>query len=243
MDAAGLKSRIASNTDYNRNNLDFQSKGGNYRRFPTMRMDYNVTEKHHIEFVYNYQTNIRRPDGVNVGTASPIFPGTGNVLNGTEFGNQGGIAFSAVTALRSTLTPRLTSEIRFGIIGGTVIFNNGINPSDFAQWNGYAPTLNFVTNPYRTTGQTRRNTPLKQGNANLTYSQDRASAELRRQLHSGQYLDHFGERHADHPHHQLRSGDRRPGQHRRHQHLHRRQFSRRQRHRPADQRAGTCTRC
>ena len=37
-------------------------------------MDYNVTEKHHIEFVYNYQTNIRRPDGVNVGTASPIFP-------------------------------------------------------------------------------------------------------------------------------------------------------------------------
>ena len=26
----------------------------------------------------------------------------------------------------------------------------------------------YVTNPYRTTGQTRRNTPLKQGNANLT---------------------------------------------------------------------------
>ena len=78
-------------------------------------MDYNVTEKHHVEFVYNYQTNIRRPDGVNVGTASPIFPGTGNVLNGTEYGNQGGIAFSAVAALRSTLTPRLTSEIRFGL--------------------------------------------------------------------------------------------------------------------------------
>jgi hypothetical protein len=169
-DAAGLKSRIATNTDYNRNNLDFQSKGGNYRRFPTARIDYNLTEKHHIEFVYNYQTNIRRPDGVNVTTASPIFPGTGNVLNGTEAGNQGGIAFSAVTALRSTLTPRLVSEVRFGIVGGTVIFNNGINPSDFAQWNGYAPTLNFVTNPYRTTGQTRRNTPLKQGNANLTYS-------------------------------------------------------------------------
>ena len=169
-DAAGLKSRIATNTDYNRNNLDFQSKGGNYRRFPTARIDYNLTEKHHIEFVYNYQTNIRRPDGVNVTTASPIFPGTGNVLGGTEAGNQGGIAFSAVTALRSTLTPRLVSEVRFGIVGGTVIFNNGINPSDFAQWNGYAPTLNFVTNPYRTTGQTRRNTPLKQGNANLTYS-------------------------------------------------------------------------
>jgi hypothetical protein len=175
----GLKSRIATNTDYNRNNLDFQSKGGNYRRFPTLRMDYNLTEKHHIEFVYNYQTNVRRPDGVNIGTASPVFPGTGNVLNGTEFGNQGGIAFSAVAALRSTLTSRLVSEVRFGIIGGTVIFNNGISPSDFAQWNGYAPIFSttncnagttLVTCPYRTTGQTRRNTPLKQGNVNMTYS-------------------------------------------------------------------------
>ncbi len=167
----GLKSRIATNADYNRNNLDFQSKGGNYRRFPTTRLDYNLTEKHHIEFVYNYQTNIRRPDGVNVGTASPIFPGTGNVLNGSEAGNQGGIAFSAVAALRSTLSSRLVSEVRFGLTGGTVIFNNGITPGDFAQWQGYAPTFGFVTSPYRTTGQTRRNTPLKQGNANLTYSQ------------------------------------------------------------------------
>jgi hypothetical protein len=176
---AGLKSRIATNADYNRNNLDFQSKGGNYRRFPTMRMDYNVTEKHHLEFVWNYQTNIRRPDGVNVGTASPVFPGTGNVLGGTEYGNQGGIAFSAVAALRSTLTPHLVSEIRFGLVGGTVVFNNGINPGDFDQWRGYAPIFSttncnagtaFVTCPYRTTGQTRRNTPLQQGNVNLTYS-------------------------------------------------------------------------
>jgi hypothetical protein len=168
---AGLKSRIVSNSDYNTNNLDFQSKGGNYRRFPTTRLDYNLTEKHHIEFVYDYQTNIRRPDGVNVTTASPVFPGTGNVLNGNEPGNQGGIAFQAVTALRSTLTPHLTSEIRFGLNGGTVVFNNGISPSDFAQWNGYAPIFGFsLTNPYRTTGQTRRNTPLKQGNGNITWS-------------------------------------------------------------------------
>ena len=30
----------------------------------------------------------------------------------------------------------------------------------------------FVTCPYRTTGQTRRNTPLQQGNVNLTYSKE-----------------------------------------------------------------------
>jgi hypothetical protein len=143
---AGLQSRISTNSDYNRNNLNFQSKGGNYRRFYTTKFDWNATEKHHVEFVYTYQTNVRRPDGVNIGTASPVFPGTQNVLNGTEPGNQGGIAFSAVAALRSTLTPHLTSELRFGLTGGTVIFNNGINPSDFGQWNGYAPIFGVNTN-------------------------------------------------------------------------------------------------
>src|SRR5262245_56370210 len=156
----GLKSRIATNADYNRNNLDFQSKGGNYRRFGTARFDYNVTPKNHIEFIYNYQTNIRRPDGVNVGTASPVFPGTGSVLNGNEAGNQGGIAFSAVAALRSTLTSRLVSEVRFGLTGGNVIFNNGVTPGDFSQWRGFAPTFvqlttttTYLTNPFRNTGQ------------------------------------------------------------------------------------------
>ncbi len=168
----GVTTRAVGNTpDYNRNNLDFKSKGGNYRRFPSARFDWNATSKHHVEFVYNYQTNLRRPDGVNVGGSSPSFPGTGNVLNGSEPGNQGGIAFLAVAALRSTLTPRLTSEVRFGLTGGTVVFNNGVTTSDFAQWNGYAPNIsNYVQNPYRATGESRRNTPLKQGNVNLSWS-------------------------------------------------------------------------
>jgi hypothetical protein len=167
---SGVQSRISTNSDYNRNNLNFQSKGGNYRRFYTGKLDYNITEKHHLGLTYTYQTNQRRPDGVNVGTASPIFPGTQNVLNGTEPGNQGGIAFHTVANVRSTLTNHLTSEILFGLTGGTVIFNNGINTNDFAQWQGFAPTFNFVTSPYRTTGQQRRNTPLKQGSANFSYS-------------------------------------------------------------------------
>ncbi len=166
----GVTSRIATANDYNRNDLNFLSKGGNYRRFPSARFDYNITSKHHLEYVYNYQTNLRRPDGVNITTASPSFPGTGNVINGTEPGNQGGIAFLTVAALRSTLTSHLTSEIRFGLQGGTVIFNNGIGPADFAQWNGYAPNFNYVESPYRVAGQSRRNTPLKQGNLNMSWS-------------------------------------------------------------------------
>jgi hypothetical protein len=166
---AGLASRIGTNNDYNRSNLDFQSKGGNYRRFPTVRLDYNLSQKNHVEFIYNYQTNLRAPDGINLGGSSPVFPGTGNVINGTEPGNQGGIAFSGVLAWRTTLSARLTNEVRGGLQGGTVIFNNGIGQPDFVQFGGYAPTFNYVTSPFRTTGQTRRNTPVKQLNDNLTY--------------------------------------------------------------------------
>jgi len=163
-----LNSRIQSNNDYNRNNFNFQTRGKNDRDFPTLRLDWNATSKHHVEFVGNYQRNLRLPDGIN--TAIPILPGTGIVLGSEVIGNQRGRAFSAVAAVRSTLAANLTSEVRFGLTGGTVIFNDGVTPADFAQWRGYAPTLSFVNNAHRSTGQTRRNTPLKQSNANLTWS-------------------------------------------------------------------------
>ena len=177
---AGLKSRIATNTDYNRNNLDFQSKGGNYRRFPTTRLDYNLTEKHHLEFVYNYQTNIRRPDGVNIGTASPVFPGTGNVLNGTEFGNQGGIAFSAVggAALHADAAPgqrdslwpdRRHSDLqqrnqpqRFRPVARLCAHLQ----RDHLRWPGSSPAPTVRRDR---PAATRR---LQQGNVNLTYSKE-----------------------------------------------------------------------
>jgi len=166
---AGSKfSRIDTNNDYNRLNYNFQTPGKNNRDFPTLRLDWNVSSKHQLEFVYNYPKNLRSPDGLN--TAIPILPGTGIVLNGQAIGSQGGNNFSAVVAVRSALTPRLTSEIRFGLTGGTVIFNDGVSPADFAQWNGYATAYGYLTNPYRVTGQSRRNTPVKQGQANLTYS-------------------------------------------------------------------------
>jgi len=163
-----LRSRIDTNDDYNRNTFNFQTRGKNNRDFPTVRLDWNATSRHQVEFVYNYQENLRLPDGLN--TAIPILPGTGIVLGSEVIGNQKGIAFSAVWAVRSALTTRLTSEIRFGLTGGNVIFNDGVTPDDFAPWRGYAPTLSFVTNAHRSTGQTRRSTPVKNGNANLTWS-------------------------------------------------------------------------
>src|SRR6185369_6619696 len=50
-----LTSRIGTNNDYNRLSYQFQDPGKNIRWFPTIRLDANVSAKHHLEFIHNYQ--------------------------------------------------------------------------------------------------------------------------------------------------------------------------------------------
>lgn len=165
-----LADRIGSNNDYNRNFFNFQIPGDNVRRFSTLRLDANVTSRHQIEFVYNYQYYNSNPDAVN--SVFPILPGTGTVLGHPASGGIRRNAFSAVAALRSTLTPRLASEVRFGMRSGTSLFRESITPTLFEQWRGYATiTSDYVSNPYTARTQSRRNTPIWQGNANLTWTQ------------------------------------------------------------------------
>ncbi len=73
-----LVNRIVSNSDYNRDNFATSAKAVNNRKFQTARIDYNLNEKNHINFVWNYQTNDRTPDGLNLEYA--ILPGTGTQL-------------------------------------------------------------------------------------------------------------------------------------------------------------------
>ncbi len=166
-----LRNRVLTNNDYNRFDYNFQAPGGNVRRFPTVRMDANLTDKHHLEFVWNYQHYNTNPDAVN--NVIPIYPGTGTVLGSPVSGGIRRKTFSAVTAVRSTLSPRLTSEVRFGFGGaGTSLFSGEIVPSLFNRWAGYAPVYNYVTNPYTDRTQSRRHTPVWTGNANLSWSRD-----------------------------------------------------------------------
>ncbi len=166
-----LRDRIATNNDYNRYNFNFQTPGTNVRRFPTARLDANLTDKHHLEFVWNYQHYNTNPDAVN--GVLPIYPGTGSVLGSPASGGIRRKTFSAVTAVRSTLSPRLTTEVRFGFGGaGTSLFSDEIVPSLFNRWGGYAPVFNYTTNPYTRRTQSRRHTPVWTGNANLTWSRD-----------------------------------------------------------------------
>ena len=161
-----LRSRTETNNDYNRLNLNFQDPGRNIRRFPTVRLDFNLTTEHHLEFIHNFQHYFSAPDGVNGILAA--FPGTGSVL-GNPAGDNGSIyrnAFTFAMAERWTVRSNLVNEIRLTSSGnGTSLFRREFGPAKYALFNGRAITQLanpvYVSNFQTYTGTSRRNTPVK----------------------------------------------------------------------------------
>jgi hypothetical protein len=173
-----LSSRIVTNNDYNRDAFSFPAKGVNNRNFETSRLDYNITDKHHLNFVWNYQTNLRSPDTVNNTVA--VLPGTGTVLGSPTLEGQTGINFTGSFGLRSTLSSTLTNELNLGLQGGTDILGSGLSPADYKLFNGIQPNFGptttasslYTSNPYMGsyTGYAPRNAPVKQIADNLSKS-------------------------------------------------------------------------
>ncbi len=165
-----LASRIVTNNDYNRNNFTWGPKAVNNRKFETARIDYNITEKHHFNFVWNYQVNSRAPDGLN-GTLA-ILPGTGTQLGASDLDGQYGINWTGSIGVRSVITPNITNEFTGGIQGGANALGAGMSPADYGIWNGNLVSFaGYMTNPYTGSylGYAPRSTPVYQANDNLSY--------------------------------------------------------------------------
>jgi len=152
---------VTQNTDPNLQTFTFNNYGLQRRYFPTVRLDFNLTEKHHLENTWNYQSYVSSPDPLN--NVDPAFPG---------FPNQGGQISNRFTegiTLRSTLSPRLVNEARFGLTGGTVLFFPEINKGQFVNQGGFSFGTNATTggltaaginNATVSTGPERRNAPV-----------------------------------------------------------------------------------
>jgi len=108
------KGNITQTSDPNLQYFDFTNTGGQVRKFPTVRFDFNFTQKHHLENTWNLQRFNSKIDFLN--NVDPAFPGFPN------HGSQTSWRFSDAIALRSTLTPRLVNEARFGLTGGSTLF-------------------------------------------------------------------------------------------------------------------------
>jgi hypothetical protein len=117
---------IASQTDPNMDRLSYQSGFSNVTKFPTVRLDFQVTQKHLLTLSGTMNNLLSDPDTLN--GRDPIFPGfpVGGVQDSKRFIGSG--------TLRSQLSPNLVNELRvFGASGGATLFSTEINKE---MWSG-----------------------------------------------------------------------------------------------------------
>ncbi len=149
--------------DPNLETTTFINKGGQLRRFPTVRFDFNVTKKHHIENIWNYQVFGSKVDFLN--NVDPAFPGFPNT------GAQTSIRFSDSMAWRWTVSNNIVNEARYGLVGGTVQFFPTVGAGQFANQGGYNLGIGAagITSATVTTGPQRRNSPVREFSDSLSW--------------------------------------------------------------------------
>src|SRR5215217_6846707 len=154
--------------DPNIQQVSFVNPGGQVRKFPTVRFDFNIGRNHHLENVWNYQQFRSSVDFLN--NVDPQFPDFPN------FGSQDSNRFSNSTAWRWTISQNLVNEMRYGVLGGTSLFFAGVNAGQFGNQGGYNLSLgNFASGGFTlatatsTNAPSRRHTPVRQFNENLTW--------------------------------------------------------------------------
>jgi hypothetical protein len=144
--------------------VSFFNSGGQTRKFPTVRFDFNPWKDHHFENIWNYQVFRSSVDFLN--SADPIFPDFPN------FGSQDSNRFSNATAWVWNINKSIVNEARLGIVGGTSLFSANVNPGQFENNGGYALNINAagINNGYIRTAFERRNSPVQQFTDTLTWN-------------------------------------------------------------------------
>jgi hypothetical protein len=170
-----LRPRVAQYNDYNRNDLFFQPQGMSKNYYDTTRLDYNLTDAHHLQFVWTYFKTDSTPDITN--SIVPIYPGTGTVLGQDSLiAGQRGNRYAGMVSLRSSFTPMLTNEFRAGMNRSITMFRDQISSAAlFSQWRGYAITSTastatmgyansaaYLTGVGSVAGSSRRTSPVKE---------------------------------------------------------------------------------
>jgi hypothetical protein len=161
--AAGVVKNNTSSGDYNTLTSAYQPTGGTSNKYYTARIDYNITSRHQLSFVYNYDGYSSIPDFLN--SDVPIFPGTGTTLFSSSIAGQTSNRFDGTLSLRSVLKTNLTNEFRAGLNSGDTLFGAAVSPGDFAPWRGYNPSFaspgTSLSGVSTYAGPSRRNSPVK----------------------------------------------------------------------------------
>jgi len=119
----GFTGGAVSNWDLNTDKFDYSPGGEQYRHFPTVRMDYNITDNHRASGTVRYNRFESDIDILN--SREPRFPGFTNTAG------QWSHRYSWTGALRSTFGQNLVNEARYGFSGGTTHFFDNVTKSTF----------------------------------------------------------------------------------------------------------------
>jgi hypothetical protein len=159
---------ISALTDPTTQRATFQLESKSITPYPTVRLDYNLSDNHRLMASYNYQHIDSNPDTTN--NREPVFPGF------THTGSQQSTRYSTSNSLRSTLGANLVNELRGGATGGATYFSPELNPSMWGA--GALPNqLGFnlaisaagISNPASTTAVTSREGSTKFFENTLTW--------------------------------------------------------------------------
>ena len=140
--------------------LSFVNPYSQIRRYPTVRIDYNVTNNHRVGLSYYFQQYKSMPDTLN--TYDPRFPGFPGAAG------QNSNRWSYMANWRWTVSPNMVNEVRGGLTGGPVKFGDGISRSmfdtgAFAGWNGYGayPSTALISQMFTGTSGSNRDAPTQ----------------------------------------------------------------------------------
>jgi hypothetical protein len=125
----------------------FQQPTQSLNKYPTVRIDYNISQKHRLTGSMNYQTIDSTPDTTN--NQEPSFPGF------PITGSQKSTRWTTSESLRSTLSSNMVNEFRFGSTGGATFFSPEFEPSLWKDYGGFnlsfrsacCGTGNFLQDP------------------------------------------------------------------------------------------------
>ena len=148
---SGANTGLEDQTDPLLQRFTYQYETEGVTKYPTGRLDFNLTDKHRLTGSMNYTDLLSTPDTTN--NREPNFPG----FPGT--GNQHSDRYTVQGTLRSTFGNNLVNEFRVGRSGGATRFSPEIGPSQFAgttvaDQGGYFLDINGdflgITNPHST---------------------------------------------------------------------------------------------
>jgi hypothetical protein len=117
-------STVVDNTDPLTQTFTYSYDTKGVTKYPTGRIDYNVTDKHRLSWSITYTDLVSTPDTTN--NREPNFPGFPNT------GSQVSDRYITRGTLRSTLGANLVNEFTVGGSGGATMFSPEIAASQFS---------------------------------------------------------------------------------------------------------------